>query len=151
MTRWPRVWWCMRSHGRAAARAQSPPRRYAGGAGPAVGQGVPAHRPGTCRPAGACPAAGVLPQVLANARERLAYLEEQDRRNGVALEPDGAAAFAEFSSAPATAAPRLSLSAVRRQLDDVYDKLKDSVQNDLNDLWAADRFQLPQQSGAAIA
>ena len=36
----------------------------------------------------------------------------------------------------------LSLSAVRRQLDDVYDKLKDSVQNDLNDLWAPNRFCL---------
>ena len=37
----------------------------------------------------------------------------------------------------------LSLGEVRKRLDEVYDKLRDSVQHDLVELWTPCRFLLP--------
>ena len=63
----------------------------------------------------------------------LNQLTNAQQRAAVSVQMQGSAFFEHL----------LSLSAVRRQLDDVYDKLRDSVQNDLNDLWAPDRFIMP--------
>ena len=60
-------------------------------------------------------------------------LSNEQQRAAVSVQMQGSEFFEHL----------LSLGEVRKKLDEVYDKLRDSVQHDLAELYAPDRFLLP--------